>query len=414
MDTKVVFPKSNKRMRTINILCFSYVLTAIGLVGIPGYSRLALFFGLLLSIVVLLGVLQRRLRVGQWIILPLVFYTYAIALAFESPGGWGDLGPLFTVWVGSAAVGIAVQNGASKKFIIYAGAVAILSSFIANLYGFEAFNEYSTMETGLFLTGRASGLMGNPNYLAIAAGTFAFLSLALLKGHTKLKMVLSASCFYAVILSASRKGLAGLMILVVLILLYPLFYMPKFRKKYVVALTVVAIGLAIFGVGWIVSYGVNLDAIERTLAISRGERSFEYRIDYIKMGWDLFLANPVLGYGLDSFRVVSGTGQYSHNNFIELLVNGGLIFFLLFYAHYFVIIKNAWALLAPKRYWVFGFSVFLLAQDMAMISYQSRAIVLALILLLVECRKTQKKGLTVTVSTSGIGTFKSNYLPEIL
>jgi O-antigen ligase len=342
----------------------------------------------MLSGVLLIGALQRRLRIGGWVVLPLAFYLYAICLACGTTGAIVVVGSLFTVWIGGTAVGLAVQNGVSKLLIVCAGGCALLSSFVANLCGFDAYNEYQSIETGYVATTRFSGLMGNQNDLAIAAAVFAFLAIVLLDRNYVLKTTMVVFCIYATWLSGSRTGLMASLVLAVLLAIYPLVYMPQVRQKYVFILTVVLVGLAPVVAGWIWKYGADIEVVKRTLAITTGrEGSFEERKYFIGMGWDLFRARPVLGYGLDSFRVVSGTGRYSHNNFVELLVSGGLLFLVLFYSHHVVIARITLAMPGKMRYWLLGFIVYLMAQDMACIAFGSRSIVLALILLLVRMRE---------------------------
>lgn len=73
--------------------------------------------------------------------------------------------------------------------------------------------------------------------------------------------------------------------------------------------------------------------IEGLLAGGDYERktSVFYRASMISTGIDLFLKKPFSGYGLDSFKLVSGFDVYSHNNYIEILVSSGVIGFILFY-----------------------------------------------------------------------------------
>lgn len=54
------------------------------------------------------------------------------------------------------------------------------------------------------------------------------------------------------------------------------------------------------------------------------------RQSFIQEGWNLFINKPFIGYGLNSFTYISQY-TYSHNNYIEMLVNGGIIGFLLYY-----------------------------------------------------------------------------------
>lgn len=58
------------------------------------------------------------------------------------------------------------------------------------------------------------------------------------------------------------------------------------------------------------------------------------RMRFIENGISLIKERPILGWGLQNFRYVTGTDAYSHNNFIEVLVSTGIIGFLLYYSMY--------------------------------------------------------------------------------
>jgi hypothetical protein len=78
--------------------------------------------------------------------------------------------------------------------------------------------------------------------------------------------------------------------------------------------------------------------IERYLFFSNNETGLSIdevsavsRLDLIKTGFSLFQTNPWFGIGRDGFASQSGYGIYSHCNYIEILVNYGLVGFLLFH-----------------------------------------------------------------------------------
>lgn len=71
------------------------------------------------------------------------------------------------------------------------------------------------------------------------------------------------------------------------------------------------------------------------------EASGYSRLMMIRIGFDLWLGSPIWGYGNEGFRLHSGLEQYSHNQYIELLVNYGLLGFLAFYSVHLLIIRRA-------------------------------------------------------------------------
>lgn len=58
------------------------------------------------------------------------------------------------------------------------------------------------------------------------------------------------------------------------------------------------------------------------------------RMRLIENGISLIKERPILGWGLQNFRYVTGTGAYSHNNFIEVFVSTGIIGFSIYYSMY--------------------------------------------------------------------------------
>ena len=84
-----------------------------------------------------------------------------------------------------------------------------------------------------------------------------------------------------------------------------------------------------------------IDFLTGNLYYSDASTNFRYLM--ITMGWKWFLAKPILGYGLDNYRVLFNlvsSDSYSHNNYIEMLVNLGIVGFVLYYSFYAFIIKK--------------------------------------------------------------------------
>lgn len=76
--------------------------------------------------------------------------------------------------------------------------------------------------------------------------------------------------------------------------------------------------------------------------------SDKYRFTLIGSGLELFLDKPLLGYGIGSSRLLfdkAGLGyRHAHNNFIEMLLSGGIIMFISWYWIYVYLITNIWKL----------------------------------------------------------------------
>ena len=87
------------------------------------------------------------------------------------------------------------------------------------------------------------------------------------------------------------------------------------------------------------------------------DHSSEERFSFIAIGWQAFLSYPFIGQGIySSYRYF---GTYSHNNFIEVLMNTGLIGFILFYTPY--VVYGIRMLFVPKKDSRYGLMLFLFA-----------------------------------------------------
>lgn len=113
----------------------------------------------------------------------------------------------------------------------------------------------------------------------------------------------------------------------------------------------------------------------------------DLRLDFIIKGVYYFLMSPILGHGYYSFSQLYGgdTGNYmySHNNYIETLVGGGVIAFVLYYSIHYKIGKR---LLSQKVGYDYGFlmimqGVILLFNHFTIVVLQERFIWLLLALM---------------------------------
>lgn len=72
------------------------------------------------------------------------------------------------------------------------------------------------------------------------------------------------------------------------------------------------------------------------------EGSLTTRVAMINKAIELFKKEPIFGHGLNSFTLLGGFNTYSHNNYVEILVNSGIIGFLLYYTPLFVLLQRSY------------------------------------------------------------------------
>ena len=186
-----------------------------------------------------------------------------------------------------------------------------------------------------------------------------------------------------VLLSGSRKGLLVILLgfIILLFLMYPKKRMRNILSIIIFLLTFYLLITHIPGLYYVIGY--RLEAlINYILGNSYNEASLATRLSYIELGWNFFLEKPWTGYGLDCFRYLpKAYNTYSHNNFIEILVSGGIIAFILYYIQYIIIILKIFFVnrrLEGSNKKIINFilciMLVILVMDYGMVSYYERFI----------------------------------------
>lgn len=84
-------------------------------------------------------------------------------------------------------------------------------------------------------------------------------------------------------------------------------------------------------------------------AVAIGGNSYQQRMWLAQTALKAFEEHPITGLGVGQFRYYSiasgGEDLYAHNNYLELLANGGVVGFFLYYLPYVLLIVNSVALL---------------------------------------------------------------------
>lgn len=192
--------------------------------------------------------------------------------------------------------------------------------------------------------GEATTGLWNGNDVGMKCALFIIIILYFIDNSTKSvqQLFLLISTVPAVVLvyyTASRK--AFLMVALGI----SLFYYLKHPTKKIRNLLVIIVGIYIAymlmmnnkdlyaAIGW---------RIEGALALfqkgGKADSSALLRARYIQVGVSAWKKSPIIGYGINNYRVINlretGHFTYSHNNYVEILVGIGLIGFILYYSYY--------------------------------------------------------------------------------
>lgn len=150
--------------------------------------------------------------------------------------------------------------------------------------------------------------------------------------------------------SGSKKSLISMIlgIFIILTLKYGLKHIFKLIAMSIVTLIII----------WIILQNPLFESINNrmdeflNLFSSNGkiDGSTQLRADFIEFGIDKFLEKPILGHGTSNYAVINTVrpGYYSHNNFIEILVNNGILGFIIYYSSYIYILFKLIKLIMKK------------------------------------------------------------------
>lgn len=387
-------PGSVSRPRSVAaIAVVAYVLTSLTLSGIPGWSRLSAVSFLFLTGVSLIYGLNGLLVLARWIWWPTAFLACCLLWSILTWESASD--PLLTTiiaWGGGALVAVHVQNGVRLDLVLKALVAAAAANVTAAAAGFDSYAIYAadfSVVSEEALSRRASGLVGNANELAIQA-ILPLFALALWgKRVTLLIWAVALICAtLALGVSGSRKGLY----LAVLFLPFVAYAIPNAKLRRTLLIVAVA---ATAGIGaLLMTAGVEglpdaiqqLEVVRRVaLAISGHDLSYLHRLDLAESGIAAFIDSPLIGYGLDSFRVVAGGGTYAHNNYLELAVNGGIVMLAIYYAVYASAAARTYLAYGShdrRRYLSWFLMLTMLGLEFGAVSYNDKFFVLLLMLLL--------------------------------
>ncbi len=190
---------------------------------------------------------------------------------------------------------------------------------------------------------------GNVNSVGMGIAIGAILCFYIILSERKYRYSLFlAIMIVTVFLTGSRKAIIFIAFNIVLILYFRYRGSLKSKLKFIV-ISIAAIGVLFYLIFKVpIFYEILGERMESMLnfIIGKGTRegSIHERAVMINYGFQMFENKPLIGYGIDNYRILFGKAfgnwTYSHNNFVELMVDTGLIGVFAYYLTHIVVLKG--------------------------------------------------------------------------
>jgi O-antigen ligase len=369
-------------------LVFVYVASAILLAERPTTSSIAVVLGFALALVYALHLIHK----DAIFVFPaplsffLAFICFCTFQMLWAPGSVERLFTLYQLLILAIVVVNYCVSSIGIKAIEYGFYIGLSGTFLYNIFGNEIASE-----------GRLASTLGNTNTysLALTIGIAVAARRVLLSSasstHNRIRnivlLLFIAICGYTVVYTtASRKGMIITLGVITALTLYWII-MQELQRRILYSVTIVVV----FGI--IAYYLYRAPEVLRFTDVSNylsgqhvADTGLIGRFTVMKAGIGLWLERPLSGWGLDQFQKISGFSYYTHNNYIELLANNGIIgllLYLMIYVSVFVSLVRTLRLcgdrvIAAEMFWGMVLLTALLLSDMTGVGYLGKLNWLAL------------------------------------
>lgn len=240
----------------------------------------------------------------------------------------------------------------------------------------------------------------NPNWVGVLLSV-AF-ALALHRGLNANRWWFAAAIVFALGVALTKSTKAYVLLFILLVTLVLMRYPKRWWLKLAVFL---AVSWALFAFvladvplfNWLDTYFLQrIRYVYENLFLGWDhENSLTVRQGLAAVGRQAFAARPFTGYGLDGFRFLPGSGGvYSHNNYVELAVCGGIPLLLIFYVPQLAaLVRGAKRMRGNSAVQLtFLFALCELLMDFGMVTYVDRTLLMIPLLLIAVTRIAARSG----------------------
>ncbi len=279
----------------------------------------------------MLAIQKRRLSLSWWMICFLLFIVWSAVVSF----GWAIDRSVSLQMVQTLIVTFAYCFFLYQYLLLRANLKRYLGIYVITTLMFVIVMLLRERAVDLTTTrlGYVAGV--HPNRIGLLSACAFGASIILVGKREKLLWLLPMPAFLfaiAVTMSVSSAAAAGVLMIALLLVRFP--------KRWGLKLGVLILaGAAAFYLVIMTENPLSLGVLHRVREVAlfflKGEGSGGSTIErssLIVAAWNWFLQRPFTGWGHGCYRFLDGSlGKYSHSNYLELLVAGGIPMALIFY-----------------------------------------------------------------------------------
>lgn len=291
------------------------------------FSKYCMFF--FFAVMCLDILYTRKIILYKGLLVPAIFVIYMIASCLWAPNGAVAFSQLITqIQLVVLFIFMYLYYAKGQSLDLYFKAIYIsgygLSIYTIYTYGVQGI--ISTMLSG----GRLGGELFNENTFGMNLAISGVIASYYFLHKKKKTAIVGIVLFFILSMSSGSKKALAIYILGVfgvIVLKYGI------RKMYKAIVMLIFASVLIWMALQTPAFEVINDRVMGYLSAKRTV-SDDIRASMITTGISMFWERPFFGWGMQNFRIYSGFGTYSHNNFVEIAVNFGLVGFILYYLIY--------------------------------------------------------------------------------
>lgn len=332
----------DRRVSAFIIFLMPFIIAAISVTAIPGLNYVVVGLGVICSTAYLMAAIRGTFVLPKEVMFFLAFVVWSSFGIFVAKVPFLHYQKLFTFFQFLVMITIVAHYSNNVKMIrILLFSVLIGVAIVGTASVITGQYQQAALGGDIYRT-TSLGMNANEFAMTMTYATAILLYLFETWKSWIMKAVAVGMMLFLgllIIASGSRSGFVSF------VLLLPTWFFISYRKEILKspAATLLTLIMLLVALGFLFSrlagtrMQERLDIMLQARETGGGGGSIQARLVMMKEGLAIIKSHPLLGVGLNHFRVYSSTGMYSHNNYTEVFCNSGVPGGILYYSIFVVL-----------------------------------------------------------------------------